>query len=145
MSPKVDVLAYYLSGLWMGVLLFHTLVVVPVSVKVLSGKNLGELSFLIQERFQTWGIFVLLLTFVLFLSAGVKVQAVLSGVALASSLFGEYLRRRIRGILRAAKESPRSEELRSDLMETYRFVAYSVYTQALSLGAIPILGVLGIR
>ncbi|NPA79881.1 MAG: DUF4149 domain-containing protein [Thermotogae bacterium] len=133
------VLGYALLGMWMGVLLFHVLVVVPVSSRLLGREQLGEFALAVQRKFHLWGIVLSALATLSLLLGGETSATVLATVVLASVLFSEYLRRRVRSILKELRRSPNDSKLKGSLFETYRFIAYATYTQAIAgLGAIVI-------
>ena len=129
-------MGYTLLSVWMGALLFHVVVVVPSATQVLSREKLGEFSLLVQRSFHTWGLVLTALSSALLILGGETSGAILSAVVFASVLFSEYLRRRVRGLLRRYREE-RSDALKGEILSTYRFVAYATYTQVVAgLGAL---------
>lgn len=129
-------LGYSLLSFWMGVLLFHTTVVVPVASRLLKRETLGEFALSVQNSFHRWGLILTALSTLSLAVGEAYASTLLSAVVFASLLFSEYLRRRVRRLLKRYREE-KSEDVKRAIFETYRFVAYATYTQAVAgLGAI---------
>ncbi len=140
MFQRIDLplVGYTLLSLWMGVLLFHVVVVIPSATRVLPRDKLGEFSLSVQGSFHTWGIVLTAISSLLLILGGETSGALLSSVVFASVLFSEYLRRRVRALLKRYREE-RSDSLKGEILGIYRFVAYATYTQVVAgLGALAI-------
>ncbi len=131
LKPDLSLAGYTLLSFWMGVLFFHLLVVVPVATKVLEREKLGEFALSVQEAFHRWGMILTALSTVLLVLSESYAGALLSGLVFASVLSSEFLRRRVRRLLTAFKTDP-SDEVKREIFNTYRLIAYVTYTQAIA-------------
>jgi len=139
LRPDLSLVGYTLLAFWMGVLFFHLMVVVPVATKVLDKEKLGEFALSLQGAFHRWGTVATALSTALLVLAGAYAGALLSGMVLISVLSSEFLRRRVRRLLTVFKTDP-SDEIKREIFNTYRLVAYVTYTQAIAGVAALIIG-----
>ncbi len=136
-------IAVSMISMWLGIYVFYTFFITPSAFRSIPQDKVGEFLGLTFPSFYRLGIFLFLVSSVLFLLGGVFVSAFLSVIGLVFLIFADYLRIQIRGVKFKLLENPLDRELRENFFNLHRFSAYSNFTSIFSAIIIVLLYIIG--
>jgi hypothetical protein len=136
-------IAFSLISMWLGISLFYTAFITPAAFKAIPQDKVGEFLGLTFPAFYRLGIFLFLVSAILFFFEGVYISAFLSVIGTAFMIFAEFLRGQIRKVKAKLVENPSDKDLRENFFNLHRFSAYSNFTSIISALLIVLFQIIG--